>query len=514
MSKNNGSEKNDCESWLRERIVFFAILAVALILRLISLNQSLWLDEAIQVWASSSFTPKNLLSQYMPGDFNPPLFHLLLHEWIRLFGTSVVFVRMISVAFSLGSLGIIWKLGKEIFPKKDGVDIRVTAATLLLATSPLYLYYSQEARMYMLASFLALLTAWRFQAFLKKQDTTNSIIFAVSILSMSFSHYLTLLTLPVFGLFGLWELRKKHSVLKSYLLLALPFMAVLAAFIFYWPILHSQLHQGLLVKLQFPVWGKTVGSFTLKAMALLPVKFIIGRIDLDNKVVYGLVSVFLVTISWGSALLGTIKNFAIKKNKKKVSFRIVNYSILLISLLLFLPPVFGFLISFFVPVFSYFRFLFLLPFFYLLVVEGVFSIKRIAIISKTPQALFVFLISLNVICSGAYLAFPSFHRENWRGLVDWVQTRNQNYGAPVLIIGEVAKPFEYYDNGKSNLKLISVDTQLSDKVKNWNTFFLVSYGLPIFDPNDKIRNSLSQLGYSIRKGESFNQVGIEEWRTK
>jgi len=249
-------------------------------------------------------------------------------------------------------------------------------------------------------------------------------------------------------------------------------------------------------------------------MALLPVKFIIGRIDLDNKVVYGLVSVFLVTISWGSALLGTIKNFAIKKNKKKVSFRIVNYSILLISLLLFLPPVFGFLISFFVPVFSYFRFLFLLPFFYLLVVEGVFSIKRIAIISKTPQALFVFLISLNVICSGAYLAFPSFHRENWRGLVDWVQTRNQNYGAPVLIIGEVAKPFEYYDNGKSNLKLISVDTQLSDKVKNWNTFFLVSYGLPIFDPNDKIRNSLSQLGYSIRKGESFNQVGIEEWRTK
>ena len=42
--------------------------------------------------------------------------------------------------------------------------------------------------------------------------------------------------------------------------------------------------------------------------------------------------------------------------------------------------------------------------------------------------------------------------------------------------------------------------------------YLISYGLPIFDPTDKIRNTLEEKGYEMKKGESFNKVGIEVWR--
>ena len=49
------------------------ILLLALILRLISLDQSLWLDEGIQWWAVTTFPLKHLITEYIKGDFNPPL---------------------------------------------------------------------------------------------------------------------------------------------------------------------------------------------------------------------------------------------------------------------------------------------------------------------------------------------------------------------------------------------------------------------------------------------------------
>ena len=62
------------------------ILLLALILRLISLNQSLWLDEGIQWWAVTTFPLKHLITEYIRGDFNPPLFHTILYFWVKLFG--------------------------------------------------------------------------------------------------------------------------------------------------------------------------------------------------------------------------------------------------------------------------------------------------------------------------------------------------------------------------------------------------------------------------------------------
>jgi len=40
---------------------------------------------------------------------------------------------------------------------------------------------------------------------------------------------------------------------------------------------------------------------------------------------------------------------------------------------------------------------------------------------------------------------------------------------------------------------------------------LISYGLPIFDPQNKIRSKLKNLGFKLVWGDSFNSVGIEEW---
>ncbi len=442
------------------------VLILALILRIIALNQSLWLDEAIQVWASSAFSLKELLSNYLPGDFNPPFYHLLLHFWIRLFGTSEIAVRMLSVIFSLGAIYLLWKIGLKITKQEK----TALMASLLLATSPLHLYYSQEARMYMLASLAVLLAVFRFLLFLEKQTWKNNLLFALSLLLMVYSHFLTAFLIPIFFFF----LLKKKPISK----IAVPFLILILGYLPYLPLFFKQLATGIEIKTIFPVWGKTVGAFTFKAAALLPIKFIIGRVSIANKIAYGLSSLFLVFVYWGLAFWGSLK--------KKIVFS-----------LLFLPPFLAFLLSFFLPVFSYFRFLFLLPFFYLAIA-----------LAKPRKWLFLGLILINLFFSCLYLFRPQFHRENWRQVANWIYQENKSQ-APVMILGQVFQPFKYYDQGKSQLVL--AETRDEEQLANLKEIFLISYGLPIFDPEDTIRGSLRKQGFELRKGDSFNQVGIENW---
>ena len=57
-------------------MIILLILLLGLILRLVLINQSLWLDEAAQVIESA----RPFSEQFdIAGDFQPPLFHLLLH---------------------------------------------------------------------------------------------------------------------------------------------------------------------------------------------------------------------------------------------------------------------------------------------------------------------------------------------------------------------------------------------------------------------------------------------------
>ncbi len=456
-------------------ILLAIVLIIGLILRLISLNQSLWLDEAVQVWSSTSFSLSDLLFKYMPGDFNPPTYHFITRAWLSLFASySEEIIRIPSVLLGVGSIYFFYRV---IALQKEKKVWFVTL--LLLSTSPLHIYYSQEARMYILASFTFLLAWWRFLEFIRKRNTSNALLLGLGFILMGFSHFLTLFTLPVFFLWGgLQEFKKKK---KDWLLFFLPYTLFILSYLAYSPLFISQIKTGLGWQEQFPVWKTTVGSFSLKAAALLPIKFIIGRISIGSGKTYALVSGALALIYWGLAFLGA---------KSRES--------LLTLLLLIFPPALGLAISFKISVFSYFRFLFVLPLFYLLIGKGLSKLK------KSFGFWAVVITGVNLICSSVYLFNPSFHKENWRGMVSWLHSQNRNFNAPAIIVPQIEKPFLHYDQGKT--EIIEVSSAESPVV------YLISYGLPIFDPTDKIRSILSQKGYQMKKGESFNKVGIEVWK--
>ena len=98
------------KSSLSDKFWLLIILAVGFWIRLVGLNQSLWLDEAIEWWAVTSFSLKQLLFGYMAGDFNPPGHHLLLWFWVRIFGDAEISLRFPSVLFGVGLVYLIYKI--------------------------------------------------------------------------------------------------------------------------------------------------------------------------------------------------------------------------------------------------------------------------------------------------------------------------------------------------------------------------------------------------------------------
>ena len=113
---------------------------------------ALWLDEAQSVAIARLPLPE--LFQGLREDGSPPLYYLLLHGWIGLFGTGTASVRSLSGVLSVLTLPLAWWLTRRTCGRRVAL-----AVTLLLASSPLAIRYASETRMYSLLLLLAVVLA-------------------------------------------------------------------------------------------------------------------------------------------------------------------------------------------------------------------------------------------------------------------------------------------------------------------------------------------------------------------
>ncbi len=122
---------------------------------LLYFTQSLWRDEAFSILVAQkpiSFILQNLT-------FEPPVYYLLLHYWIRVFGTSEIAVRSLSLlGFSLATVVvIIWS--EKLFQK----HWLSWVAPILFFTNPMLVYYAFEIRTYGWYTLFAVLTIFAYQ---------------------------------------------------------------------------------------------------------------------------------------------------------------------------------------------------------------------------------------------------------------------------------------------------------------------------------------------------------------
>src|SRR5207342_2884801 len=96
--------------------------------------------------------PLSGLEEALKRDGAPPLYYLLLHVWIRIFGSGDVAVRALSGVLGVIMLPLAYLAGRRL-GGGDPDRSRWTGWTMLLvvAASPYAIRYSTETRMYMLS---------------------------------------------------------------------------------------------------------------------------------------------------------------------------------------------------------------------------------------------------------------------------------------------------------------------------------------------------------------------------
>jgi hypothetical protein len=262
------------------------------------------------------------------------------------------------------------------------------------------------------------------------------------------------------------------------------------AFIPWMPILFQQLESGRQAAENLSGWKQVVGGAGLKEAALLAIKTLIGRISIDNKMLYG-ITVGIIALPYLYLFKRALQNLTgIKK---------------LLLLCLILPPVLAFVLSFFIPVFAYFRLLFILPALYLLLAAGVSNYGK----NWLSFGVSVIIIS-ELIASSIYLFNPRFWREDWRGAVSFVE---ESESLIVLENNNIFSPYFYYHRQGQvipGLKKVPATTvnDVNRVPLNYTKIYLFEYLVEITDQRRLLERMLIEQGFEKVKTKDFVGVGF------
>lgn len=474
------------------------ILLLALVLRLVNLNQSLWLDEAVQaITAKGSFS--GIFTELI-GDFHPPFTHILLWGWGRIFGFSEVSLRMPSAIFGVLTVWMVYLIARSISSANSKIPLLVS---LFLATAPFHIYYSQEARMYSVVTFFSTLSTYYFFKNFKDRQTSSIKILLPYIFSTTLMLYGDYFGILVVGgqLLAAIILLKKNigKILPAYFLIILLFLPCL-------PLLRAQIANGISANKALSGWGALVNLSFIKALPMTFVKFSIGRITIFDKKLYTLFVGVLF------AALGFIFYNFLRKRKSIIH----NSSFIILLCCFFVPLIIAWMLSIGLPSFQPFRLLLILPAFYLILGVGAMSFRSVVI----KIGAIVFILAVNLLSITAFFGNPYFHREDWRGVSNYLEKKA---GVTVILPSETSNwPLRYYS--MENIKLIGVVKSARvlnpDDIKNNLTvseldvpdIYYIRYLVALFDPYEQIDSWLRKNGFVKINEISFNQIPVWEYQ--
>lgn len=473
----------------KETLFLFSIVLLAFIFRMFLINQSLWLDEAIGAEAVKNFSFKGILTEFITNDNHPPLYYLVLKFWTGIFGYSEMSIRMPSIIFGLLTIYVTFLISKVyIFGKQN---IYRFVPSLFLATSQLHIYYSQEARMYSMAAFLASLVVYSFLYIIGNSFHLKSwLLFSFSLTLLIFTDYLPGFMIPPLWLWGI--IAKKNlkwwlNFMASHLPIALLGLVWLPTFI-----VQSQHGRWLLEN--FSGWKEVAGGANIKQVALLWIKFSLGRISLGDKVIYYSIILFIsVPFIWA------LKNSYI--NRKKVNF---------VWILLIFPPLLVYIASFLFPAFNYFRLLFILPVFYILIAHGISSFNT----RSYSKIMFASIFAVNIFSLAVYITDVKQQREDWRRATKFVENKAKKDEIVIFDYPEPFTPYRWYADkaiGYGATDGISANKgatyhKTEDLIESKTGLYHFEYLRDLSDPNRYVEEALIMKNF--RKQEVFNFVGV------
>ena len=442
------------------------------LLRLISLNQSLWLDEGVTANVVKTFDFLSIVKNFSPFDFHPPLYYLFLKFWTNIFGYLEISLRFPSIIFSLLSGFVVYKIGSLLADKKLGFW-----AALFFLFNPLIVYYSQEARMYMIVTFFITSSLYYFLKIQKSKfkSQNENLKFKIDLFLMNIFISLSFLTFygSIFFILAilfyfLFKNQYKYFLITTFFLLL--------SFLIISPLLYQQWINSKISLFEVKNWSLVLGKANIKNLLLIPIKFSVGRISFYPKIFY-----WLTAFSFSFFVFYVF----LKNLKSKI-----------VLFYFFIFPIFlGFIISFFTPLLQYFRFIYIIPLMCLLLVNKSYKSNKIYMILAFGFLFWSFL----------YLFIPLLHREDWKSLSFYLK---KNKVKEIYMIPSSSDPLiYYYPQIKINSLKNCHNRSIFLKTKK---IYVIPYTTEIYGVDYK---SCFKNNYQLVKEKNFRQITLEEYQT-
>ena len=232
--KNHLRKTHNVPSKRMDCILIGIIILVAAILRLWKLGQVPFMHDEFSALLRTRFDSFNdFIQQGIMPDSHPIGVQLFLWGWVKLFGWSEFWVKLPFALMGIGSVYLIYIIGRQWFNRKVGLF-----SAAFFAVSQFTIFYSQLARPYSAGLFFVLLMAvfWYKVVFGAKTTTKDYIGFALSAWACSLIQYFSIAQAGLIFLTGLFFLPKERR--KSYWLSGIAAVVLFAPTL---PIFYQQL---------------------------------------------------------------------------------------------------------------------------------------------------------------------------------------------------------------------------------------------------------------------------------
>lgn len=204
-----------------ETLVLIGIVMLALVLRLPGFTESLWNDE---VWSTRIKLRSVVeLARILVTDIHPPFYRLVMFGWIRLFGESEISVRMLPLVCGLLTIVLTAHLAVTYGGRRAA-----PVAALVLAISPVHIWYSQEAQQYSFLLLLLVLCTWAFHQIRQTNAKRWYVAYAILAPCLLLTHYFAFAYVAAITLLSLGDHRLRWRMLWIGLAAAAPVALLLA----------------------------------------------------------------------------------------------------------------------------------------------------------------------------------------------------------------------------------------------------------------------------------------------
>jgi hypothetical protein len=327
----------------KEHILLATIMLIAGGVRIFHLGYfSMWFDEAAS-WHLARL-PIAKIVELAKIDNTPPLYHILLHYWLKIIPDNDFWIKIPAMLFGLIAVFLTYRLGKELFSPQVGI-----LASLITALSFNQVHYSQENRMYSLQVLLALCSTLCLVQSLRTDKLSYWSGWLIANILLFYNH--------LFGLFlfiaqGMYVVIDGKIMKGKWWKWGIANIILFIACSFWFPVIFSQMRA-----IQSDYW---VNPISVKQLIVTAVS-LLGGTDLGNKFwLAGFLNLaFLLPASVGTWIL-------IRDGKR---------GDLILPILFFTPLIIVFIISLSGKSLFFGRyFVFLVPFLHIIMAQGILKV--------------------------------------------------------------------------------------------------------------------------------------------